>query len=484
MRSQDQFYIGGQWVAPASGSVAQSFDVINSANEEVAGRIKLGSAADVDRAVTAARKALETYSRTPTPERAQLLRRIAVRFEERRSELAEAISEEIGCPAWLAQGGQLDMPLAHIQKSIEVLETFEFERLRAGTLIRREAIGVCGLITPWNWPVLTSITKIAPALATGCTVVWKPSEYSPFSAQILTEILHAAEVPPGVVNMLFGNGAEVGSAISSHVGVDMVSITGSTRAGIEVARSAAASVKRVHQELGGKSPNILLEDADFEKAVASCVRYVCINAGQNCTAPTRLIAPRSKMPEVVAIAKRTAEEMTVGPPAVGAFVGPVANAQQFHHIQRLIQTGIDEGAELVKGGPGRPDGLARGYFVRPTIFSAVSNNMAIAREEIFGPVLVIIPYDSVDDAVQIANDTPYGLAAYVHSRQIERARAVARRVRAGQLFINGDLNLLDLGAPFGGRKMSGNGREFGEAGFEAYTEEVSYIGYEPATVTN
>jgi aldehyde dehydrogenase (NAD+) len=477
MTNLSTFYIDGKWIAPESGTDPLIFKTIDPATENVSGQIALGTAIDVDRAVAAARRAFESYSMTDRTYRIDLLRRIAEGFSSRRADLAKAMVEEMGCPAWLAEGGQYEMPAMHLQKAIEVLESFAFEYHNAETLVRREPIGVCGLITPWNWPLLTAMTKIAPALATGCTMVWKPSEYTPFSAQILTEIIDAAGTPPGVVNMVFGEGPVVGAAISTHPDIDMISITGSTRAGIEVARSAAATVKRVHQELGGKSPNLLLDDADLERAVPSCVEYIMINAGQNCTAPTRLLAPRSRLNEVVALAKAKAESVEVGAPTSGAFVGPVINSQQWIHIQALIRRGIDEGATLVTGGPGLPDGLENGFFVKPTIFSDVSNDMAIAREEIFGPVLVIIPYDTVDEAVHIANDTPYGLAAYVHSKTIERARTIARRLKAGQVFINGDLDLLDMNSPFGGRKMSGNGREFGAAGFEAFTEEVSYIGY-------
>jgi aldehyde dehydrogenase (NAD+) len=471
------FYIDGKWIAPESGTYPHIFKTIDPATENVSGQIALGTAIDVDRAVAAARRAFESYSMTDRSYRIDLLRRIADGFSSRRADLGKAMVQEMGCPDWLAVGGQYEMPAMHLQKAIEVLESFAFEYHNAETLVRREPIGVCGLITPWNWPLLTAMTKIAPALATGCTMVWKPSEYTPFSAHILTEIIDAAGTPPGVVNMLFGEGPVVGAAISAHPDIDMISITGSTRAGIEVARSAAATVKRVHQELGGKSPNLLLDDADLERAVPSCVEYIMINAGQNCTAPTRLLAPRSRLKEVVELAKAKAESVDVGAPTSGAFVGPVINSQQWTHIQALIRRGIDEGATLVTGGLGLPDGLSNGFFVKPTIFSDVSNDMAIAREEIFGPVLVITPYDTVDEAVHIANDTPYGLAAYVHSEKIERARTIARRLKAGQVFINGDLDLLDMNSPFGGRKMSGNGREFGAAGFEAFTEEVSYIGY-------
>jgi aldehyde dehydrogenase (NAD+) len=476
MREYLKFYIGGRWVESTG---RRTFEVINPASEAVAGRIALGEKDDVDHAVRAAHEALDAYSRSSREERLDLIRRIQQAFEARRADLSTALTDELGNAPWLIADGQLALPAGHIKIALEVLETFPFEKLSGSTLVRKEPIGVCALITPWNWPLLTTMTKILPALATGCTVVWKPSEYAPFSAQVLAEVFDAARVPPGVINMVFGDGPTVGAALSQHPAVDMVSFTGSTRAGIEVARNAAPTVKRVHQELGGKGPNVLLEDADINKAVPSGVRYVTLNAGQNCTAPTRLLAPRSRLSAVVAIAKATAESLTVGPPASNAFVGPVINSNQWNRIQGLIQKGIEEGATLVLGGPGRPEGLERGYFVKPTIFTDVSNDMTIAREEIFGPVLVIIPYDDVEEAVRIANDSPYGLAAYVHSRDLQKAREVGSRIRAGQVFINGDMDLMDLNAPFGGRKMSGNGREFGASGFEAFLEEVAYIGYQP-----
>lgn len=469
----------GQWVTPTACDDPKIFELISPATEEVMGEISLGSAEDVDKAVNAAMRAFKTYSRTSREERITVLKRIAEAMRARHDDFARALSDEIGCPMWLAQTSQFDMPMGDLDTAIAILETYEFEHLIGHTLVRKEPIGVCGFITPWNWPLLAIITKLAPALAAGCTVVWKPSEHASLSAQVMGEALLAAAVPAGVVNIVFGRGTEVGAAISSHPGVDMVSVTGSTRAGIEIAQAAAVTCKRVHQELGGKSPTILLEDADLDSAVRATVDYVLINAGQNCTAPTRLLAPRSRLAEVAAVAKAAAEERVLGAPDTDAFVGPVVNAQQWRHIQGLIERGIAEGAELVTGGAGRPDGFEKGYYVKPTVFSNVANSMAIAREEIFGPVLSILPYDTVEEAVEIANDTPYGLAAYVYSSSLDQAREVGLQVRAGQVYINGDLNLYDYRVPFGGRKMSGNGREFGAAGFEAFTEEVSYLGYEP-----
>jgi aldehyde dehydrogenase (NAD+) len=477
MRNYLKFYIDGHWVEPTG---TRTWDVVNPATEEVAGRISMGEKEDVDRAVAAAQKAFESYSRTSREERVALLERISAAFQARIPDLAAAMTEEMGCPAWLAQKAQIPLPLAHINTAIEVLKKYQFDEVRGISMIRKEPIGVCALISPWNWPVSVVITKVMPALATGCTVVLKPSEYSPFSAQILAEIMDVAAVPPGVFNLINGDGLTVGACLSSHPDIAMVSITGSTRAGIDVARNAAATVKRVHQELGGKSPNIMLEDANLEKAVASGVSFIMLNSGQSCSGPSRMLAPNTRIAEVIAIAKSVAESTTVGPPESGAYVGPVVNEKQWNRIQGLIQKGIEEGATLITGGLGKPAGLERGYYVKPTIFANVSNDMTIAREEIFGPVLVIIGYDDVEDAIRIANDTPYGLAAYVHAGSIEKAREVGARIRAGQVYLNGDMNLLDPTAPFGGFKMSGNGREWGDHGFEAFLEVKAFVGYAPS----
>jgi aldehyde dehydrogenase (NAD+) len=477
MRDYLKFYVDGQWVEPTG---TRTRDVINPATEEVAGRISMGEKEDVDRAVAAARKAFESYSRITREERVALLERIAAGFQARVPDLAAAMTEEMGCPAWLAQKAQIPLPLAHINTAIEVLKKFQFDEVRGKSMIRKEPIGVCALISPLNWPVSVIITKVMPELETGCTVVMKPSEYSPFSAHILAEIMDAAAVPPGVFNLVNSDGPTVGIALSSHPDIDMVSITGSTRAGIDVARNAATTVKRVHQELGGKSPNIMLGDADMEKAVTSGVRFIMLNSGQSCSAPSRMLVPRSRIAEVIAIAKSVAESTTVGPPDSGAYLGPLVNEQQWNKVQGLIRKGIEEGATLIAGGPGKPAGLERGYYVKPTIFAAVSNDMTIAREEIFGPVLLILCYDEVEDAIRIANDTTYGLAAYVHAGSIEKAREVGARIRAGQVFLNGDMELLDPTAPFGGFKMSGNGREWGDHAFEAFLEVKAFVGYNPA----
>ncbi|WP_269714255.1 aldehyde dehydrogenase family protein [Caulobacter sp. NIBR2454] len=472
MRDYTKFYIDGAWVAPA---VAKTLDVINPANEEVAGRISMGSAADVDTAVKAARKAFETFSRTSREERIDLLERIVAEYQKRYEDMAKAITEEMGAPSWLAQRAQAAMGVGHIQTAIAVLKDYKFEEDRGTTRIVKEPIGVCGFITPWNWPVNQIACKVAPALATGCTMVLKPSEVAPFSGYIFAEILHAAGVPAGVFNLVNGDGPTVGTAISSHPDVDMVSFTGSTRAGIEVARAAAPTVKRVHQELGGKSPNIILEDADFARAVTGGVSSVMMNSGQSCNAPTRMLVPAAKMDEVIGIAKAAAEGFNVGDPNGNAKMGPVVSEIQWNKIQGLIQKGVDEGATLVTGGPGRPEGLDKGYYVKPTVFANVTNDMTIAKEEIFGPVVTILGYDTVDQAVTIGNDTEYGLAAYVSGTDPAKVREVASRLRAGQVSLNGASP--DLMAPFGGYKMSGNGREWGDHAFGEFLETKAVLGF-------
>jgi aldehyde dehydrogenase (NAD+) len=469
-----QFYIDGQWVDPAAPA---SMDVINPATEEVCGHISAGSAADVDKAVAAAKKAFETYSKTSREERIDLLQRILAEYQKRFGDIANAITEEMGAPASLAQRAQAPIGMAHISTGIEVLKTFEFEEDRGPTRLVKEPIGVCGMITPWNWPINQIACKVVPALATGCTMVLKPSEESPFSAILWAEVMHAAGVPAGVFNLVNGTGAEVGAAIARHPGVDMVSFTGSTRAGIEVARAAAPTVKRVAQELGGKSPNILLPDADMKSAVSGGVKHGMQNSGQSCNAPTRMLVPSAKMDEAIVIARETAEATTVGDPNGNAQLGPVVNRTQWEKIQRLIQAGIDEGATLVAGGVGRPDGLDKGFYVKPTVFANVTNEMTVAKEEIFGPVVSILGYESVDQAVEVGNDTEYGLAAYVSGTDIAKAREVASRLRAGQVSINGGGG--DMMAPFGGYKMSGNGREWGDFGFTEYLEVKAILGYTP-----
>jgi aldehyde dehydrogenase (NAD+) len=475
MREYLKFYIDGQWVDPVTPKV---LDVINPATEAVAGHISIGTAADVDKAVKAARKAFETFSQTSREERVDLLERIVAEYQKRYGDMAAAITEEMGAPASLSQRAQAAIGLGHLQTAIAILKTYKFEEDRGPTRIVKEPIGVCGFITPWNWPVNQIACKVVPALAVGCTMVLKPSEVAPFSGQIWTEIMHAAGVPAGVYNMVNGDGPGVGAAISSHPDVDMVSFTGSTRAGIEVAKAAAPTVKRVAQELGGKSPNIILEDADMKKAVTGGVMHVMQNSGQSCNAPTRMLVPAKKMDEVIAIAKAAAESVTVGDPNGNFQMGPVVSETQWNKIQGLIQKGIDEGATLVTGGVGRPEGLDKGYFVKPTVFANVTNDMTVAKEEIFGPVVAILGYDSVDQAVAIGNDTEYGLAAYVSGTDQARVHEVASRLRAGQVSINGGGG--DLTAPFGGYKMSGNGREWGDYGFAEFLETKAMLGYSPA----
>jgi len=474
MRDYLKFYINGTWVDPVT---PKTLNVINPATEAVAGRISMGSAADVDKAVKAARAAFETWSQSSVDERIALFEKLIEEYKKRYADMAAAITEEMGAPAVLSQKAQAAMGIGHLQSALGVLKNYHFTEPRGTTMIVKEPIGVCGLITPWNWPVNQIACKVAPALAVGCTMVLKPSEIAPFSAQIWTEVMHAAGVPAGVFNLVNGDGPTVGAAISSHPGVDMVSFTGSTRAGIEVARNAAPTVKRVHQELGGKSPNIILPDADIKKAVTAGVRGVMQNSGQSCNAPTRMLVPNSKMAEALAVAKEVAEATTVGAPDSGAALGPVISATQWDKIQTLINRGIEEGAKVVAGGPGKPAGLETGYYVKPTVLGPVSNDKTVAREEIFGPVLVIIGYDTVEQAVQIANDTPYGLAAYVSGGDLEAARKVASKLRAGQVNINSAAT--DLMAPFGGYKQSGNGREWGDHAFAEFLEVKAVLGYTP-----
>jgi aldehyde dehydrogenase (NAD+) len=467
-----KFYINGEWVAPVT---PKTMDVINPATEETIGRISLGSAADVDKAVSAARAAFETFGRTSREERVALLERVIAAYGARLDEIAEIISSEMGAPMWLAKAAQAPAGLAHFTQILEVLKSYSFVENKGTTRILREPIGVCGFITPWNWPINQIACKVAPALAAGCTMVLKPTEIAPLNAVVFAEIMHAAGVPAGVFNLVNGDGPTVGAAIAAHPGIDMVSFTGSTRAGVQVAKAAADTVKRVAQELGGKSANIILDDADLKRAVEGGVRTCFMNSGQSCNAPTRMLVPRSRHAEAVAIAKAAAEKVTVGDPhAQGTTIGPVVSQAQFDKIQRLIHAGIDEGAELVTGGPGRPDGVARGYYVRPTVFANVRNDMTIAREEIFGPVLSILPYDTEEDAVRIANDTVYGLSGYVSSANTERALRVASRLRTGNVHVNGAA--ADFTAPFGGYKQSGNGREWGEYGLEEFLEVKAVMG--------
>jgi aldehyde dehydrogenase (NAD+) len=473
MREMLQFYIDGQWVDPVT---PRQIDVINPATEQPCGRISLGSAADVDLAVAAAKRAEVSYAATTREERLELLQAVLAEFMNRYDEIAEAVMEEMGAPWGLAKGAQAGSGPQHLKAAIRSLKAFEFEERNRNTLIVKEPIGVCALITPWNWPVNQVVVKVAPALAAGCTMVLKPSEVAPFDAMIFAEVLDAAGVPAGVFNLVNGDGPGVGSALSQHPDVAMVSFTGSTRAGVAGAQSAAPTVKRVAQELGGKSANILLDDADLDAAVREGAANCFDNTGQSCDAPTRMLVPRDRVQEAAAIAAEVANSTRVGDPRDEATeVGPLVSEHQWNKVQDLIQTGIDEGATLAAGGTGRPEGIDKGYFARPTVFANVSNDMTIAREEIFGPVLSIIPYDSDDEAVAIANDTPYGLSGYVSSADHARACRVAARMRTGMVHINGAD--LDSMAPFGGYKHSGNGREWGPHGLEEFLEVKSIFGY-------
>ena len=471
---QQQFYIGGQWVEPSS---AARREVINPATEAPVGVIAMGASADVDRAVAAAKAAFPAFSATTREERLDLIARIGVAYKKRFDDMAKAITAEMGAPfKMLASGAQAASGLGHFRAVAAALKDMEFERLQGTTLIVKEAAGVCALITPWNWPANQMACKIAPALAAGCTMVLKPSELAPLSAVVLAEILDDAGVPPGVFNLVQGDGEGVGAPLTAHPDVDMVSFTGSTRAGKLVMKTAADTVKKVALELGGKSANILLDDADFPRAVKQGVLTLMLNSGQNCNAPSRLLVPESRLEEVEAIAAATLGKLVVGDPQDDTTtLGPVANGAQFARVQQMIDSGITEGAKLVSGGPGRPEGIARGYFVRPTIFSRVTPAMTIAREEIFGPVLSIIAYKDEDDAVRIANDTPYGLSGYVSSSDLARARRVARRLRTGNVHLNGAP--VDTTAPFGGYKQSGLGREWGAWGIEEYLETKAIIGH-------
>ena len=474
MRECKQFYINGEWVEPTSPN---DFDVLNPATEEVCATISLGNETDVDKAVAAAKAAFETFSQTSVEERIALLERIAEVYQSRIGDMAEAIRLEMGAPISLASTAQAYAGLGHIMEAAKVLKTFTFDEQLGEHRVVKEPIGVCGLITPWNWPVNQVSCKVAPALAVGCTMVLKPSEVAPLSSYLYAEILHEAGVPAGVFNLVNGDGPTVGTALSVHPDVDMMSFTGSTRAGSLVAQNAAPTVKRVTQELGGKSPNIILDDADLGAAVTRGVLHMYHNTGQSCNAPSRMLVPRAKLAEAEAIATAvTADMVVIGDTAEEATtMGPVVSKVQWDKIQGLIGKGIDEGAKLICGGLGLPDGIERGYYVKPTVFSEVNNDMTVAREEIFGPVLVMIPYDTEEEAIRIANDTPYGLAGYVQSEDIERARKVASRIRAGNIHLNGASGGTDV--PFGGFKQSGNGREWGAHGFTDYLEIKAIEGY-------
>ena len=466
MTDYRQFYIDGQWVDPQQ---PQDCPVINPATEQRIATISLGGPADVDRAVVAARRAFEAYAHSTVAERSALIGRVLDAYRRRQDEIGAAISEEMGAPLAFARRSQAGIGAAHLATMLEVLQTFRFSEERDGMLLLREPVGVCGFITPWNWPINQIACKVVPALAAGCTMVLKPSEIAPLSASLFAAVIHEAGVPPGVFNLVHGDGPGVGQAIAAHPDVDMLSFTGSTRAGIAVARAGADTVKRVHQELGGKSPLLILDEQSLEAAVRWGVTDCFSNSGQSCNAPSRMLVPAALHGRATVLAKAVAEAMVVGDPRDAATqLGPVVSQTQFDKIQRLIQAGLDEGATLVCGGPGRPPGLTQGFYVRPTVFAGVRNTMKIAREEIFGPVLSILPYGDEAEAIRIANDTPYGLAAYVWSADPADARRVAGRIRAGMVHINGAD--LPLNAPFGGFKQSGNGREWGEFGLADFLE--------------
>jgi len=469
-----KFYINGEWVDPVKPA---TIDVVNPATEEVYTKIAGGSAADVDKAVTAARAAFPAFSQTKKAERVALLKKIIAEYDKRAEDIAQSVSLEMGAPLAMARNSQVAAGKAHLESTLKALEAMEFEEQRGITRIVREGIGVVGLITPWNWPLNQISCKVGPAIAAGCTMVLKPSEVAPISGIIFAEVMHAAGVPAGVFNMISGDGPNVGAHMSAHPGIDMMSFTGSTRAGILVAKAAAETVKRVSQELGGKSPNIILADADFEPAVKKGI-YACFNnSGQSCNAPTRMLVPLDRHDEALVIAKAAAEKHKVGDPkSEETMLGPVVSEVQFKKIQSLIEAGIKEGATLVTGGTGRPEGLNRGYYVRPTVFGNVRNDMTIAREEIFGPVIAILPYKTEEEAIAIANDTVYGLSANIESKDLEHAAKVARQIRAGQVKIN--YPAWDTFAPFGGYKQSGNGREYADWGIHDFLEVKAVIGYE------
>jgi aldehyde dehydrogenase (NAD+) len=473
-RELSSFYIDGEWVKPLGGS--SLVDMIDPATEEVSGRVAFGTRQDVDRAISAAADAFVSFSRTTPQERLALLRRIIAAYERRMADFADAITTEMGAPyETLAITMQVPIGLWQLQTAVSCLERYELERLQGTTRLVREPVGVCGLISPWNWPVNQAVCKVAPALAMGCTMVLKPSQHSSYSAQVLGEVMHEAGVPAGVFNMVYGEGRTLGEAIAGHPALDMVSFTGSTSAGVRVAQKGAETIKRVSLELGGKSANIILPDAPFARAVTHGVEAMMVNCGQNCIAPSRMLVPNSRMEEAEALAVKACAQLVVGDPRDPKVqVGPLANERQYRKVIELIGTGVREGAKLVTGGRERPSGLSRGYFVAPTVFSRVKRDMTIAKEEIFGPVLSILGYESEEEAIEIANDTIYGLSGYVYGPNIKRAESVAQRLRTGMVHLNGAS--VDIAAPFGGYKQSGNGREWGAFGLDEFAEVKAIMG--------
>jgi aldehyde dehydrogenase (NAD+) len=473
MKIYDKCYIDGQWVAPRS---SKQFELINPATETPFATVSLASSEDVDRAVRAARKAFPSFSSTTKAERIALLERIVELLSAREAEIEAAITQELGTPRTVKIHAVA--AVASFRQAIATLKKYEFETHLDGNIVRREPIGVCGLITAWNWPLQLLATKLSMALAAGCTAVLKPSEFTPVSAILFTQVLHDAGVAPGVFNLVLGDGPSVGNAIAKHPDIDVVSFTGSTRAGILVAEAAAHSVKRVCQELGGKSANIILPDADLQAAARWNVARAFANTGQSCHAPTRILVQESQVEEVLRLLKDEVKKVRVGDPQDPVTtMGPVVNKAQFERVQRYIRIGLDEGARLVCGGPGRPEGLERGYFVKPTIFADVKPNMTIAQEEIFGPVLAVLCYSTEDEAVEITNGTMYGLGGYVFSKDVQHGRAIGARIRAGRVFLNGAAS--NTAAPMGGYKHSGNGREMGVFGLEEFLEVKAMIGFEP-----
>ncbi|MEJ5975041.1 aldehyde dehydrogenase family protein [Novosphingobium sp. PS1R-30] len=469
MREYLKFYIDGQWVDPVTAKTAE---VINPATEAVSGTISLGSAADVDKAVAAARRAFETWGETSVKDRLEILEAIQAEYAKRSDELGDAVVEEMGAPVGLGRGFHVGLGAGHLQTAIDVLKEFPFEQQKGASLIRYEPIGVCGLITPWNWPMNQTCVKIFPALAAGCTMILKPPQLAPYSAQILAEIIHDAGTPAGVFNMVQGQGSVIGTALSTHQDVDMISFTGSEPVGVQIQKDAAETVKRVGLELGGKSAWIVLDDDALAANVAGATGGMMGNSGQTCSAGSRLLVPASRLDEAVNAATEACNAVTVGDPLSDVAMGPVVSKSQFNIIQDYIQKGLDEGATLIAGGLGRPEGLDKGWFVKPTVFVG-TNDMVISREEIFGPVLVIIPYEDEADAIRIANDSLFGLGGYVSGQDADKCRAIARKLRTGAIWINGGF---DFHAPFGGYKRSGNGREWGEYGFHEYLEIKSIIG--------
>ena len=467
-----KFYINGEFTDPSSN---ETLGIINPATEEEIGIVALGSIEDVDKAVYSARKAFSVSSKLSKTDRLDILKTVRENYKKRFNDLSEAIRLEMGAPIKLAEGAQAATGLGHLKTAIRVLENHEFEYKHGDYIVREEPIGVCGLITPWNWPINQIVSKVAPAFAAGCTVILKPSEIAPLSAMIIAEIMHESKIPAGMFNLVNGLGNIVGEAMSAHKDIDMMSFTGSTRGGVAVATASAATVKRVSQELGGKSANIILDDDSFTKSITNGVTHVMSNTGQSCNAPTRMLVPLSRHDEALDIAKNSVENIKVGKPDdINTDLGPLVSITQYNKVQNLIEKGIEEGAQLVSGGKGKPDGFEKGYYVKPTIFGNVSNNMIIAKEEIFGPVLSIIPYDDIEHAVSIANDTVYGLAAYVTGEDQKKCLEVARELRAGQISLN--YGSSGPSAPFGGYKQSGNGREKAEWGLDEFLEIKAIMG--------